>query len=242
MTRIRPSILFIYSLVLSMEAFLFREPSSIWMIAIPNLLAGIILGFRRYKLIIGLFLIGYIGLFINSLIVSNIGEEVIRIWFITVRSGAVESANSIFMRLGLITGATLLFLSLSNPLDTVKALENDLRLPKGPTFSIYYGLRLFPLVERIYRDVRFMRMQRGYRGYIVTPNDLKTFLLPILSNLLDKAYWTGIAVELRGFSLRKRVGEQIRLEIWDYLILSILIIEFIIPFAISTGLLQLSII
>ncbi len=237
MPRIRPSILFIYGLVITLLAFIFRESSSIFIIAIPNLAIGIILGWRRYKIIIFLFILGYIGLFINSLLVANQGAVVFKFLFLVVREGALKAANSIFFRLGLITGGTLIFLSLSDPLETVRTLENDLRLPKGPTFSIYYALRLLPLVDRIYRDLRFIRRERGYRGYIITPRDFSTFLLPLLSNLLDKAYWTGIAVELRGFNIRRRLHEPIKLSRYDYIVILIMIIQVMIPIAISIGIL-----
>ncbi len=230
MNRFRGSILFIYGLILALLAFIYRDNLVLAIIAIPNLTVGSILGWKKFKIIVIFLLIGFIGLFINTYLVSNTGEIVFDTGFFIIREGVVDAFSSIALRLMTISGGTLIFLSLSDPYETVKTLENDLYLPKGISFSIYYALRLIPLIQRESREIQNIRVQRGYRKYLVTPNDFKTFLLPILSILLERAYWTGIAAELRGFQMRKTLHRKPILTIYDYIIIALLTIQVLLPY------------
>ncbi len=225
----RPSTLFLYSLVITVLAFIYRDPLELAFIAVPNISLGLVLGVRRFRLLLILFVIGYLGLFINTLIVVNRGEEVFSIGPLIVREEALNAFISIGLRLLAIAGATMIFLSLIDPYRAVKSLENDLRLPKGISFSIYYALRLLPYLEKVVRDIRDIRRMRGYRGFILTPMDFASILRQLLSLLVERAIWTGIAMELRGFSLRRVRREPIKLDLGDYIVLLAALTQIITP-------------
>lgn len=234
MARFRASILFIYGLAVTLLAFIYRDILSLSIISIPNILIGTVLGWRRFKFIILLLFLGFIGLFLNAYLVSNTGELVIKIWLLDVREGLISAITTIGFRLMAIAGGTLIFLSLVEPYETVKSLENDLFLPKGISFSIYYALRLLPLIQREAIEIQNIRVQRGFRKYLITPSDFKSFILPLLSIFLERAYWTGIAAELRGFQLRRPSRKKVKLSFYDYLIIASILLQILLPYIIKT--------
>jgi len=233
MNGVRPSILFIYGLSITILAFIYRDVTTLSLIAIPNFIVGFILGWRRFKILLILFILGFIGLFINAYLVSNTGEIVYIYDPIVIREGVLEALYTIGLRLAAITGGTMIFLSLVDPYETVKYLESDLYIPRGISFSIYYALRLLPLIQREAREIQGIRVERGYRRFIATPSDITSFLLPLLSTFMERAYWTGVAAELRGFQLRRRGRVPFKLSIYDYIVVSILIIQILTPYLLA---------
>ncbi len=241
MAGFRPSILFIYGLVLTLLAFIYRDPFILSIVAIPNFVVGFILGWRRFKILLILFLLGFIGLFLNAYLVSNTGEAIIVWGPMVVREGVIEALTIIGLRLATITGGTMIFLSLSDPYETIKYLESDLYIPKGISFSIFYALRLLPLIQREAREVQNIRVERGYRRFLISPSDFKSFILPLLSIFIERAYWTGVAAELRGFQLRKRRKIPFKLSSYDYLILLLIIIQVLAPILLNLLLISIGI-
>lgn len=223
--RFSSTILLIYAIVISLLAFILRDPVKMFIPFIINFVAGSVLGSRRYRLIIILFLLGFIGLFLNSLMVSNTGEPILSIGSFIIRENALRASLDIFMRLGMITGGTMIFVSLTDPRRVIRDLERDLRLPSGIVFSIFYALRLYPLMLRDYEEIKLSRFQRSRRKYILTPNDLQSILQPLLSLGLERAIWAGISAEMRGLSLRKARREKISLSKLDLFIVIIAILQ-----------------
>ena len=230
MAKYRPSILFMYGLVITLLAFIYRDPLSLSIVAIPNFTVGFILGWRRFKILLILFFLGFIGLFLNAYLVANTGETVYIIGPLVVREGVVEALTTIGLRLAAITGGTMIFLVLSEPYETIKYLESDLYIPKGISFSIFYALRLLPLIQREAREVQNIRVERGYRRFVITPSDFKSFILPLLSIFMERAYWTGVAAELRGFQLRRRHRISFKPSPYDFLIVILIILQVLIPY------------
>ena len=204
MRRPSPTSTFIYALAVTALAFTFREPRQLLVVGLPNGLLGFSLGFRRSKWIILLFLIALWGTFMNALIVANTGDLVSSIGPLEVRVGALTATLTIGLRLLAIAGAALIFFSSTSPRDLIRHLEAELRLPKGLAFSIAYSLRLFPLMQRDFREIQLARVERGYRRFPLTPSDVRSIMLPLLSVGYERAVWTGIGAELRGFASRKR--------------------------------------
>lgn len=199
-----PTSTFLYALAITALAFTFREQRQLAAIGLPNGLLGFSLGFKRSKWIILLFAIAIWGTFLNSLLLANTGDPVVHMGPLEVRVGALNATLTIGLRLLAIAGAALIFFSSTNPRDLIRHLEAELRLPKGLAFSIAYSLRLFPLMQRDYREIQLARLERGYRRFPITPTDVRSIMLPFLSVGYERAVWTGIGAELRGFASRRR--------------------------------------
>lgn len=204
MRRPTPTSTFLYALAVTALAFTFREARQLAAIGLPNGVLGFSLGFRRSRWIILLFSTAVWGTFLNALIFANTGIPVAQIGPLTVRMGAINATLTIGLRLLAIAGAALIFFSSTSPRDLIRHLEAELRLPKGLAFSIAYSLRLFPLMQRDFREIQLARAERGYRRVPLTPTDVRSIMLPLLSVGYERAIWTGIGAELRGFASRKR--------------------------------------
>ncbi|MEL9998359.1 MAG: energy-coupling factor transporter transmembrane component T [Sulfolobales archaeon] len=225
MIRPRPTTLFIYGLVITILAFISRRFEQLLILAVINAPVGIVLGFRKYSVIIGLFLVGLIGLFVNALIFSNVGTPVIEFYGLVIREGVLTAFINVTLRLLSILGATLVFVTQVNARDLIKSLECELGLPKTIAFATAVGLRMLSILERDLREVQLVRVERGFRKYPITPSDIGSFLRPLLSLGLERALWVGIAAELRGFSQRvsRRVG--IKITYVDLIIYALLITQ-----------------
>ncbi|MEM2893979.1 MAG: energy-coupling factor transporter transmembrane component T [Candidatus Bathyarchaeia archaeon] len=224
-----PTSTFLYSLAITALAFIFREPRQLAAIGIPNGLLGFSLGFRRSKWIILLFAIAIWGTFLNALIVANTGDPVIYMGPLEVRMGALNATLTIGLRLLAIAGAALIFFSSTSPRDLIRHLEAELRLPKGLAFSIAYSLRLFPLMQRDFREIQLARLERGYRRLPITPTDVRSIMLPLLSVGYERAIWTGIGAELRGFASRK-VRMKVKFGLPELMVSASIALQIIIAF------------
>ncbi|MET1159519.1 MAG: energy-coupling factor transporter transmembrane component T [Thermoprotei archaeon] len=224
------SIVFIYALVVTILAFVYRSGYPLLVLTIVNLLLGFPIGALRHKFITAMLLLAIWGVFLNALIVANTGEVVAVLGPLVIRSGVVEAVSRIGARLTAIAGAALFFISLYNPYEIIRGLESELGLPKIISFPLAYGLRLLPLVSRDFKEIRLCRRERSYRVVPVTPGDIASYLQPLLSISLERALWTGIAIELRGFYHRKTRYKGFKPNTADYLVLAILLVQLLIPF------------
>ncbi len=224
MSRPSTSVLFIYALMISLLAYLYHELYDLLVIGIVNGVLGLIYGYR-YKLLWILLILGLWGTFINAYFISNTGSIIWVYGPIIIRWGAVEASIAITMRLLAIVGATLFFIGNTEPYRIVKDLTEELRLPKGIALALAYALRLIPLIRRDYEEVMVSRMERGYHRIPYLPGDLKTLLTPILSIAYERAVWTGIALELRGYRLRRIRYRRIRIGLPKTLVFTLLIIQ-----------------
>ncbi len=204
MRRPTPTSIFLYALAVTALAFIFREPRQLMAVGVPNGLLGFTLGFRRSKWMILLFTLAIWGTLLNALVVANTGELVAEIGPLALRMGALIATLTIGLRLLAIAGAALIFFSFTSPRDLIRHLEAELRLPRGLAFSIAYSLRLFPLMQKDFREIQLARLERGYRRVPITPADVRSMMLPLLSVGYERAVWTGIGAELRGFASRRR--------------------------------------
>lgn len=223
-----PSILFIYALIVSLLAYVYRDLADLMVIGIINGVLGFIYGYR-YRLLWFLLLLGLWGTFINAYTVSNTGPVIFNFEWLVIREGVLKATLAIFMRLLSIVGATLFFIAGSTPMELVRSLTSELRLPRGIVFSIMYAIRLIPLMKKDIEEIMITRLERGYRRLPYLPRDLKSFLLPLLSIAYERAIWSGIAVELKGFRLRKTTYRKIRIGFPETIVLSLLLIEVLIP-------------
>jgi len=219
-----PSIFMIYSLGITAETFILRDPVKLLAICIVNLGLAIAMGFRGFKALGILVAVSLWGTFINALAVANTGSIVGHIGPIEVREGAVRATIEITLRLLAIALAGLSFISLSDPASLVRELVRGLRIPPGIAFSLSYAIRLIPLIRRDYEEVRIARIERGARGIPITPGDIASILTPLLSIGLERAMWAGISAELRGLRLRRQ-GGGVRLSAPDYWLLALLAFE-----------------
>jgi energy-coupling factor transport system permease protein len=224
MNRPVTSVLFIYALIISLLAYLYHELYDLLIIGVVNGILGIIYGYR-YKLLWILLLLGLWGTFTNAYFISNTGPTVWVYGPIIIHWGAVEASIAITMRLLAIVGATLFFIGNTQPHIIVRDLTEELRLPKGIALALAYALRLIPLIRRDYEEVMISRIERGYRRIPYLPSDLKTLLTPLLNIAYERAIWTGIALELRGYRLRRIKYRRIRIGLPEILVFILLIIQ-----------------
>jgi len=220
-----PAVLFIYGLVLTLVLFIDRDALSLALIGVPNALIGFVLGWRKYKVLIALFLVGLVGLGINALLLTNVGPAVLSVGPLVVRAGAVNTFVTVGLRITGIAGVAFLFVSLVDPALAVRSLERELRLPKGVCFALAYALRLIDLMSKDLREVQGVRVLRGYRSVPITPSDIRSVLTPLLSVGYERALWVGIAAELRGFRLRKVSKEPLRIGWREATVLTLLALQ-----------------
>ncbi len=233
-----PVVLFIYGLVLTLVLFIDRDALSLALIGGPNALMGFALGWRKYKVLIALFLIGFVGLAINALLLTNVGPAMLVVGPLIIRVGAVNTFVTIGLRITGIAGVAFLFVSLVDPALTVRSLERELRLPRGVCFALAYALRLIDLMSKDLREVQGVRVLRGYRSAPITPSDIKSVLMPLLSVGYERALWVGIAAELRGFRLRKVSKEPLRIRWKEAIVLTLLILQILLALTGMLGYLQ----
>ena len=229
-SRIRkptPTSLFIYALAITVLAFVFKDIRQLAVIGLVNGFLGIYFGLRRYKWIILLLLLSAWGTFLNALAVSNTGPTLYQFGPITIKEGAIHATIAITLRLTSIAGAALIFFALTKPRDIIRYLESELRIPKGISFAIAYAIRLFPLMQKDYREIQIARMERGFRKTPLSPSDIKSILLPLLSLGYERAIWVGIAAELRGFRLRETRKRKPIFGIPEAFILTLLLLQVI---------------
>ncbi|MEM1611323.1 MAG: energy-coupling factor transporter transmembrane component T [Sulfolobales archaeon] len=224
MRRPSPSIFLIYSLGVTLEAFILRDPLKLSILCIANLALALYMGFRGFKAVSLLVAIGFWGVFINALAVANQGDVVVYLGPLAIREGALKAVIEITLRLLAISLAGLAFISLSDPSTLIRELVKGFRIPPGIAFSLSYALRLIPLVRRDYGEIVIARVERGFRRNPLTPGDIASILMPLLSIGLERAIWAGISAELRGLRLRRQRG-GIELGLPEYLLLLLLSLQ-----------------
>ncbi|MEM0378238.1 MAG: energy-coupling factor transporter transmembrane component T [Thermosphaera sp.] len=215
---------FTYSLVLTSLALILKDPTKLAIIGLVNLVSSMILGWRKVWWLYVLIGIASLGIFINALFFANTGGIVYEIGFLAVREGAIEGFTTVTLRVLLIAGAGAFFVALFEPVEIVKGLSKELRLPVSISLSLSYALRMLPLLKRDLDEIMFSRLQRGYRRRPLTPMELSSTLTSLLISGFEKALWSGISLELRGFRFyRPRHG--VNLSKYDGLIIGMLVIQ-----------------
>ncbi len=232
MPRVSPATWFIYSIIMTILAFTIRSEAALLIPAIPNFIVGLILALKRkYYLFPIALLLAFWALFLNAILFVNYGEPVLILGPIVIRENALWATLIVAVRLMTITGAAMIFVSMINPRELIISLEQQLGLPKGLAFALSLAIRLIPLMTYDYHEILFIRRQRGYRTKLIIPTDVIGVLLPLVAVGVDRAYWIGIAAELRGFQLRKKKFNP-KYTLWDILILSLAVIQVMVSLAI----------
>lgn len=213
------SALLLYSMWITVLAVATSDPRRLGVLALLTGLPGLLLGYRRYGILVPLLGLSLLGTFLNMLLLYNVGEPVFSLGPLTVREEAWSRTVSLNLRILTLAGTGLLFASTVNPRDAVRSLERELGMPRGLAFALSFSLRLLPLVYRDLQEVMAIRRMRGYRRVPVTPGDYRSLFMPLLSVAIERGVWVGVAAELRGFSSRPRTRVRPRFRRGDGLLL-----------------------
>ena len=225
MRKPRASAVFVYSMSVAVAAFIVQSPVQAAVLAAVNGVVGLVLGGRKFILVVALLLVGLIGLFTNILVFSNTGPPVLETPLFTLRKQGLVNLVRVASKLLAFMGAGLILASLTTPRELVESLETELRLPQTIVFPLAVALRMVKLVQKDAAEIGYMRMQRGLRRTPVTPEDIAGYLRPLISLGLERATWIGIAAELRGFSSRKPRRREISLGLPEALLAALLAVQ-----------------
>ncbi len=212
------SAMFIYAMWITVLGISTGDPWKLAILAGITGVPGLVLGYRRYGILVPLIGLALLGTFLNMIALYNVGDPVFNIGPLTVREEAWRRTLSLNLRIITLAGAGLLFASTINPRDAVKSLESELGLPRGLAFSLAFAIRLLPLIYRDLLEVMAVRRMRGYRRVPLTPGDYKSLFMPLLSIAVERGVWVGVAAELRGLGLRRRGRFRPRLRPLDPLL------------------------
>jgi energy-coupling factor transport system permease protein len=193
---------FIYALSLTALAFILRSEIVLLAMVIPNFLLSLYYGRKKVAWVYILILISAPGIFLNALFFSNYGTLYTTILGRPIYSNCISSFLIVFLRIAVIGSVGAFFVSYYTPMEIVKGLEKELHFPKGIAFSVAYAFRLMPLISKDFGEIRKVRKQRGYRAFPLTAGEFMTYAAPLLRISYERAFWTGVAMELRGFRLR----------------------------------------
>ncbi|MEB3787424.1 MAG: energy-coupling factor transporter transmembrane protein EcfT [Desulfurococcales archaeon] len=216
--------LLLYTISVTFLALFSGSPErSLVLLAFPGM-PGILLALRRYGILVLFLALALVGTSLNLLLLFNHGDPVLTLGPLTVREGAWTRIVSLNTRILVIAGAGLFFSSLIHPAEAVRALR-DMGLPRGFAFSLALSIRLLPLARRDLEWILHSRRLRGYRRAPVTPGDYKTILFPLLNVMIERAYWIGVASEMRGFSLWRPRERHIDASPLDPLLMVLLVFQ-----------------
>jgi len=220
------SVVFIYALVLTSIALLLKEPHKLLPLAVSNVFLSLVAGWRRVWWLYFLILVASIGVFTNALFFANTGSVVLETSFLVVRENALKGFVTVTLRIMLIAGVGAFFVALFEPLEIIKGFTRELHMPASISLSLSYALRLLPLLREDLEEIMFFRKQRGYRKRPLTPGELSSTLSGLLITGFERALWSGVSLELRGFR-NYRPSHGISLNIFDALIFLALIVQLI---------------
>jgi len=223
--RFSVTVMLLYVVWITILGVATGDPHKLLVTAIITGIPGLILGYRRYGILVILLVIALIGTLVNMILLYNVGEPVYRMGPLIIREEAWNRSLSLNLRIITLAGAGLLFASTINPRDAVRTLESELGLPRGLAFALSFALRLLPLVYRDLLEVLAMRRMRGYRRIPVTPSDYRSLFMPLLSISVERGLWVGIAAELRGLSIRPRRRFKPVIGYMDYLLITLAVFQ-----------------
>ncbi len=216
---------FVYAIWITVLGVATGDPGKLAVTALLTGLPGLLLGYRRFKLLVILIVFSLVGTFINMLLLYNTGDVVASIGPIVVREEAWRRTLSLDLRIVTLAGAGLLVSANISPRDAVRSLESELGLPRGLAFSLAFALRMLPLVYKDLQEVLGVRRMRGYRRIPLTPGDYRSLLMPLLSISIERGLWVGIAAELRGLSIRPRRRVRPRFKPMDLLLIALGVVQ-----------------
>ncbi len=219
------SAMFLYAIWITILGVATGDPGKLAVTTILTGIPGLILGYKRYGVLVPLIGLALIGSFINMVVLYNVGNPVFSLGPLVVREEAWRRTLGLSFRIITLAGAGLLFASTINPRDAVKTLESELGMPRGFAFALAFALRLLPLIYRDLLEVLAVRRMRGYRRVPISPGDYKSIIMPILSISIERGLWVGIAAELRGLSIRPKRRFKPRFKRMDALLVVLAVIQ-----------------
>jgi len=220
------SVVFIYALVLTSVALLLKDPHRLLPLVVFNVSLSLIAGLRKVWWLYLLILVSSIGVFTNALFFANTGAVIINTGFLVVRENALKAFVTVTLRVALIAGVGAFFVALFEPLEIVKGFTRELYMPASISLSLSYALRLLPLLRRDLEEVMFFRRQRGYRKRPLSFGELASTLSALLITGFERALWSGVSLELRGFR-NYRPSHGVSFNICDVLIITALTAQLI---------------
>ncbi|AFL66097.1 energy-coupling factor transporter transmembrane component T [Desulfurococcus amylolyticus] len=220
---------FIYATIITLMAFIIRNPKWLIMTSVISIVICLIYGGRRILYLILLVSIGFIGVFVNALFFANTGEVVVETGPIIIRKHALEEFLVVALRLLLIaSGGGVLALTHSSS-EIARGLARELGLPYYIALPIFYALRSLPLIKQDLDEILFMRKQRGYGRIPISPGSISSIITPLLSISYQRALWGGISAELKGLR-GSTIYRRIEVNILDILLLILLMIYIVTAF------------
>lgn len=191
---------FIYALVMAGLAFLEESVIALMVLCVTNMFLAITVGRKRFLYILALASVGIVGVFVNALFFANTGDQLISVWWIIVRTGVVQAAFKVSLKLLLIAGAGGVFFYMYTPAEIARAFFKELGFPPVVAFPLFYAIRMMPVVVRDFGEVRNVWKMRRKRLIPLYPPHVSALLSTLLAIGLEKALWSGVAAELRGYS------------------------------------------
>ena len=219
------SALFIYAMWITILGVATGDPGKLAVTTLLTGIPGLVLGYRRYGMLVPLIGLALIGSFVNMVVLYNVGSPVFSLGPLTVREEAWRRTLGLSFRILTLAGAGLLFASAINPRDAVKTLESELGMPRGFAFALAFALRLLPLIYRDLQEVLAVRRMRGYRRVPISPGDYRSIIMPLLSISVERGLWVGIAAELRGLSIRPKRRFKPRFKRMDLALLVLALVQ-----------------
>lgn len=219
------SIAFLYSLIVTGIAFVEGSWPALSILALLNLSLSLAYGGKRFGYILLLLAIGLIGVFINALAFSNEGPVVATIGSLEIRENALRGFASVSMRLLLIAGAGGVFFFSRPLIEIMRGLKYELGLPLTISFPLFYAVRMLPSIKSDLDEITHIRRMRRRRTLVFYPPHLIAVTATLLSINLEKAIWSGIAAELRGYRSVKRRPRGVRLLPQDYALIALLAVQ-----------------
>ena len=220
------SVVFIYALVLTSVALLLKDPHRLLPIVVFNVSLSLIAGLRKVWWLYLLILVASVGVFTNAIFFANTGPVVMDAGFLVVRENALKAFVTVTLRVALITGVGAFFVALFEPLEIIKGFTRELYMPASISLSLSYALRLLPLLRRDLEEIMFFRRQRGYRKRPLSFDELASTLSALLITGFERALWSGVSLELRGFR-NYRPSHGVSFNICDVLIITALTAQLI---------------
>lgn len=199
--RFKPKVLtvMIYSFTLTGAAFMVDTIPGLLALALPPLVLATLLGRGKMLWLVLAYLIGCVGVFINSLMFANTGQEVVSTGLLTIRSNAVYAFAVVSLKLLAISCAGGVFIFSFSSTEIYRGLLYEVGLPILVTLPLAYSLRMLPIIRRDLAEVIFQRRQKGYRTILLYPPHVASVVATLLSINYERARWSGISAELRGF-------------------------------------------
>lgn len=197
--------IFIYSLSVTISAFILNNTVDLLILAIPPLIIATWRAGLRIKWIIAAYSASLIGVFVNSILVVNVGESIVDLGFIVVKKGAIDAFTLVSIKLFTIASAGAFFIFHRDVLEIYRSFLYEMGLPTVISLPIAYSLRILPVARRDLEEILFQRKQRGRRTIWIHPLHLSSIARSLLVVNIERAIWSGISAETRGLSrLRPR--------------------------------------